>query len=376
MDINADQKFLSQTFTLAKKGLGWTNPNPMVGAIVVKNRKTIAKGYHKKSGLDHAEIAALKSATENPKGATLYVNLEPCSHFGKTPPCVDAIIASGITRVVCCTTDPNPQVRGKGIEKLRQAGIKVDTGLLEKEAKELNEAFFTFHTEKRPFVAIKFASSLDGKIATRTGESKWITNEKAREFARKLRGEYQSILVGINTILKDNPNLGTRIKGKPDPLRIILDSKLRIPLENQVLRDNNVLIVTTEKADREKMEVLEQKGIPVVTLQDDLSFRASPIRQAQGRLRESRNLMSELYKRNIISILVEGGGTKLGSFVDEKLVDKIYAFHAPLIIGGKNAVTAVEGFGAATIADALQLKRISYKKFNDTMLTIGYPKKD
>src|SRR3989344_2010898 len=225
MDENI--KFLKETLKLAKKGLGKVNPNPMVGAVIVKNNKIIGKGYHKKFGYPHAEIEALKNCQQNPKGATLYVNLEPCSHFGKTPPCADAIIKAGIKKVVCCTQDPNPKALGK-------TGIEISFGLLEQEARQLNEAFFTFHEKKRPFIAIKFAASLDGKIATQRGDSKWITNEKARKYSRALRKQYQAVLVGINTVLKDNPHLG-------DSLRIILGSK--IPKNSQVLRNKNILII-------------------------------------------------------------------------------------------------------------------------------------
>jgi len=198
--MSADEIFIRQTLNLAKKGLGWTNPNPMVGAVIVKNNSMIGQGFHHKAGHPHAEIEALNNLTEDPTGATLYVNLEPCSNFGRTPPCTEAIIKHGIKKVVCATPDPNPENRGKGILKLQKENIEVTVGVLKDEAKKLNETFFTFHEKKRPFVAIKFAASLDGKIATRTGDSKWITNEKARIYARNLRGQYQAVLVGINTV--------------------------------------------------------------------------------------------------------------------------------------------------------------------------------
>ncbi|MBI2335133.1 bifunctional diaminohydroxyphosphoribosylaminopyrimidine deaminase/5-amino-6-(5-phosphoribosylamino)uracil reductase RibD, partial [Candidatus Daviesbacteria bacterium] len=270
--MNQDLKFLKETLKLAKKGLGRVSPNPMVGAVIVKNGQIIGKGYHKKFGFPHAEIEALKNCRENPRGATMYVNLQPCSHFGKTPPCIDAIIKAGIKKVICCSLDPNPKIHGK-------AGIEISAGVLEKEARKLNEAFFTFHEKKRPFIAIKFAASLDGKLATRTGDSKWITNEKAREYARSLRARYQAVLVGKNTFLKDQPHLGVRIKGKKDPLKIVLG----------------------------------------------LSINPKNI----------QDLLSILYKKEIISVLVEGGGKTLGSFIDAKVVDKVYAFHAPIIIGGE-----------------------------------------
>ncbi len=332
MNNPPDEQFLRGALNLAKKGMSWTNPNPMVGAILVKDKKIIGKGYHKKTGLPHAEIKTLKACRESPKGATMYVNLEPCAHFGKTPPCTDAIIASKIGRVVCCTLDPNPKVSGQGIEVLKKAGIKVSVGKLKKQARTLNEAFFTFHEKKRPFIAIKFAASLDGKIATHTSDSKWITNQKARDFARNLRGQYQAVLVGINTVLKDDPHLGVRVKGKKDPLRIILGTRAQIPKMAQVLRDQNVLIIKNKKI---------------------------------------HDLLSILREKEIISILVEGGGKTLGNFLDAKLVDKVYAFHAPILIGGEKAVS-VGGKGAQIIQDALHLKDISYKKFDDNLLITGY----
>lgn len=348
--MDEDIKLLKQTLKLARKGMGWTNPNPMVGAIVVKDGQVLGKGYHKRVGLPHAEIEALKNCQRSPKGATLYVNLEPCSHFSKTPPCVDEIISSGIKRVICSTLDPNPKVNGQGIAKLQRAGLITSVGLLEDEAKILNETFFTFHTEKRPFIALKFASSLDGKIATSTGDSKWITNEKARDYARKLRARYQAILVGINTVLKDNPHLG-------NPMRIILDSTLKIPLNSKVLRDTNVLIVTTSRANKRKGEILKQKRFNILTFKEKII----PLTR----------LLDELRKKEIISLLVEGGGETIGNFVDQDLFDKVYAFYAPIIIGGKK-ISVVGGEGSKTIQDAKYLKRISFKRFADNYLVVGY----
>src|SRR3989338_2369516 len=358
MNSQQDQTFLNQALKLAKKGVGATNPNPMVGAVLVKHGRIIGKGYHKGAGLFHAEIEALKSCKESPKGATLYVNLEPCSHFGRTPPCVDEIIKSKISRVVCSTIDPNPKVYGKGMRTLQKAGILFEVGSLAEQARSLNEAFFTFYEKKRPFIALKFASSIDGKIATKTGGSKWITNENARNFARTLRGQYQAILVGINTVVKDNPHLGFRAKGKKDPLMIILDPKLKIPPESQVLRDNNVLLVTTSRASAKKLKLLKQKKINIVKFPDkQISLK---------------KLLAYLRKKGIISILVEGGGKTLGFFVDEKLFDKIYAFYAPIIIGGEGARSPVGGTGISNLKDAMKLKNVSFEKFNNNLLMIGY----
>lgn len=352
-----DIVFIKETLRLAKKGMGWTFPNPMVGAVIVRDGKIIGRGYHKKVGFPHAEVEALRSLKTTAKGATLYVNLEPCSHVGKTSPCVAAIIQRGIKRVVCCSLDPNPKVYGKGVAMLQEAGIQVDRGIGEKEARALNEAFFIFHEKKRPFVALKFAASLDGKIATRTGDSQWITNEKARSFARALRGQYQAILIGITTVLTDDPHLGVRMKGKKDPLRIILDCSLKIPLTSQVLRDANVLIATTTKANKKKKSQLEKQEVPILTFDS----KSIPLKK----------LLQELTKIDIISILVEGGGSVLGSFMDEKLVDKLYAFSAPIIIGGEKGIGAIGGAGAGKVAAARSLTHASFRRFDDNFLVSG-----
>lgn len=352
-----DSYFIKKTLLLAKKGVGWVNPNPMVGAVIVKNGEIISQGYHKRAGLAHAEIEAINSAREKLKNATLYVNLEPCSHHGKTPPCTEAIIKSGINRVVFSVTDPNPAVLGGGVIALKKAGIKVTTGILENEARELNEAFFTFHEKKRPFIAIKFASSLDGKIATKTGDSKWISNEKARKYSHILRSRYQAILVGSNTVLHDDPHLGSRLKGKRDPIRIIIDPTLKIPLTSKVLRNTNILIISTRHADKFKLAELKKRNI------DLIKFNTSEIPLTE--------IIKELSKREIISILVEGGGETIGRFVDQKLVDKVYAFHSPILIGGKTATSAVMGTGFEKVNEALRLTGVSHKLFDDTVLTIG-----
>ena len=357
--MDQDIKFLKETLKLAKKGWGWTNPNPMVGAIIVKNGRIIGQGFHHRVGLAHAEVEALNATTENPKGAAMYVSLEPCVVFGRTPPCTEAIIKSGIKKVVCCSLDPNQKIHGKGISKLKKAGIETSVGRLEQDVRKLNETFFTFHEKNRPFVAIKFATSLDGKIATRTGDSKWITNEKARLFTRGLRAGYQSLVVGINTVLIDNPNLGARLKSRKDPIRIILDPKLQIPLNAVVLRDTNVIIATTIKGDKQKRKKLESKGFTILTFNKESI--AIP------------KLLSALREREIISILVEGGGETLGNFIDAGVVDKVYAFHAPILIGGRNAIS-IGGEGVETVKKAVRLKNTTLKKFGDNLLITGYSK--
>lgn len=351
-----DEFFVKQALMLAKKGWGWTNPNPMVGAVIVKKGRVIGKGFHRRVGLNHAETEALNATIENPKGATLYVNLEPCATFGRTPPCTKTLIKSGLKRVVCCNLDPNIKTHGKGLAALKAAGIETAVGVLEKEGRRLNETFFTFHEKKRPFVALKFAASLDGKMATRTGDSKWITSEKARSFARELRAEYQGLLVGINTVLADNPNLGTRLVNRKDPVRIIIDPRLQIPLNADVLRDTNVIVATTS-VNKTKRKLLESLGVTILTF--DNPKISVP------------ELLTALREKEIISVLLEGGGETLGSFIDTKIIDKVYAFHAPILIGGGKA-RSIGGKGAETIKGALRLKDTLLKRFDDNFLTIGY----
>ena len=354
---NKDLEFLKETLRLAKKGLGWTNPNPMVGAVIVKNGKIIAKGYHKKYGGAHAEVEALKNAKESVQGATMYVSLEPHGFQStNTPPCTTAIIKAGIKKVVCCTLDPNKKVAGKGLEILKAAGVEVECGFLEEEAKKLNESFFTFHQKNRPFVVLKFASSLDGKIATASGDSKWITNDEARQYARQLRGQYQAIMVGANTVIKDNPNLGAG-KNQKEPLRIILDAKLNIPLKGQIFRDNNVLILTTTQCGKVKKEKFVKKGVEVV--------------QLPGVKISAKQIIQVLKEKKIISLFVEGGSGALTTFVDEKLVDKMFVFHAPIIVGGKDSISAINGKGVKTIKESLRLKNVSFKTFGDNFLVSG-----
>ncbi|PIZ64582.1 riboflavin biosynthesis protein RibD [Candidatus Roizmanbacteria bacterium CG_4_9_14_0_2_um_filter_39_13] len=357
-DTETDMFFMKKVLQLAKKGRSFTYPNPMVGALLVKNNIIIGQGYHRKYGHAHAEIETLKSARQDLSGATIYVNLEPCSHIGKTPPCSVALIKAGIKKVICSHLDPNPLVSGKGLRLLQKHGIQIKTGILKEAAQKLNEHFITFHTKKRPFIAVKFASSLDGKIATSTGSSKWITNEKARSYARRLRSAYHAILVGKNTILYDNPHLGCRNHRFKDPIRIVLDSKLSVPFDYQIYRDNNVIIATTTKAPHTKIDQLYKKGIQVLLFDADLI----PIEK----------LVHELKILNIMSVLIEGGSEVIGEFIDKKLVDKAYIFQAPILIGGKKSISAIGGMGVDEVIDAIRLDTISYKTFDDNRLICGY----
>lgn len=287
---------MRRALRLAEKARGWTLPNPLVGAVLVKDGKRIGEGYHAKFGAAHAEVEALKSCSESPKGATLYVTLEPCCHQGKTGPCTKAVIESGIAKVVVASLDPSDKVNGKGVAELREAGVEVELGLLKEEAEELNREFYTFHKKKRPFVTLKVALSLDGKIAATPGEETAITGAAAKKQVHLLRHEHQAILVGAGTVLADDPHLGVREVEGRDPLRIILKGKRKLPKDAQVFRDENFL-------------VLENQSVS--------------------------ELMETLYEKGILSILVEGGHEVFTSFLEEKLLDELHIFQAPILLGKK-----------------------------------------
>ena len=361
---------------LAKRGLGRTSPNPMVGAVIVKNGRIAGKGYHKKAGLPHAEMAALKEAGMNARGATMYVNLEPCDHFGRTPPCTAAIIKSGVKKVVAAMKDPNPLNNGRGFRRLKKNGIKVIKGVLEGEAKRLNEVFVKYVAKKMPFVIVKAAQSLDGKIATKTRDSKWISHPESRRYVHRLRGQVDAVMVGVGTVIRDDPLLTSRLQKKvyslqftvyrkkiKQPIKIIVDSRLKTPLNSRIFNYDSpakVIIATTKKAQKNKIKKLIKIGAEVLIL-----------KEKNGKT-NLRHLMKELGKREITSVLVEGGGELIGGLVDGKLVDKFLFFIAPKIIGGKGAIASVGGEGIDKISQALNLKNTSYRKFGDDLLIQGY----
>ena len=359
-----DDFFMQEALALAARGKGRTSPNPMVGAVVVKGGKVISSGYHKKAGTAHAEVVALNKAGRNAKGATLYVNLEPCCHTGKrTPPCTRAIIKYGITRVVSAMVDPNPAVSGMGLKELQEAGIKTETGVLKDKAQRLNEAFIKYITKKEPFVMLKIAQSLDGKIATAKGESKWITGPEARSHVQKLRNEVDALLVGIGTLKEDNPSLDCRIRGGRNPYRIIVDSRLDIPSGSKVLGydDGKTIIATTKEAGARKIDSLAKGGHTVLV-----------VKERAGRV-ELKSLMKELGKLGILSVMIEGGSAISASVLSEGIVDKVIFFIAPKIIGGVDAIPSVGGRCPARLKDALSLKEIQVSVFGDDILIEGYP---
>lgn len=347
---------------LARKPEGNTTPNPLVGALLVKGGKIVGRGYHRKAGLPHAEIEALKRSGSKAKGATLYVNLEPCDHFGKTPPCTDKIIERGIKRVVIGMRDPNPINCGRGIKKLKRKKINIKCNVLKKESRDLNRVFNTYITKDRPYVTVKAAQSLDGKIATASGESKWITGKSSRRFVHRLRSKVDAVLVGVNTVIKDNPLLTSRIKNaRKQPVRVVLDSNLRISLNSKIIRNRSskVIIATTPSAPKKKASKLRKMGIDVV------SFGGN-----KGRVK-IRLLLKYLAKNEISHLLVEGGGTVTASFIDGGFVDEMLIFVSPRIIGGKDAPTSVEGRGVISINNAFKLNNVKLKRFNKDILIRG-----
>jgi len=362
--VSEEKKWMRMALSLAKKGEGKVSPNPMVGAVIVKNGKVVGKGYHHYFGGPHAEIEAIKDAGEKVKGATLFVNLEPCCHFGKTPPCTEAIIKAKIKKVVAATLDPNPLNNGKGMQILKKAGVEARVGVCEEEAKKINEVFFKFIREKIPYVIVKAASSLDGKIATFEGESKWITGEKSRLAGKKLRDKMDAILVGINTVIKDDPELLPLSRKKRRFLRVILDSTLRIPLEARVLKNQisyPTLIFTTSGANQEKIEKLKDKGVRIKIVEEDKNGRVS-----------LKKVLKELGEVDIASLLVEGGGEVIGSFIREKLVDKLFLFLSSRIIGGKMAPTWVEGEGFGSLSATPRVKVSRLRKIEEDIVLEAY----
>jgi len=364
--LDADDRFMWMALDLARQGRGRTSPNPMVGAVVVQGSEVVATGFHQAAGLPHAEIVALKKAGEKARGATLYVNLEPCNHHGRTGPCTEAIIKAGIARVVAATQDPNPLVPGKGFARLAEAGIKVKQGVLEDKARQLNEAFIKYITTGLPFVGVKVAMSLDGKIGTITGDSQWITGEKARQFVHRLRDQSDAIMVGIETVLKDNPRLTARVEGGggKDPARVIVDSTARLPLDARVIESASsapTILAVTDQAPPEKCKALEDKGVDVIVMPHQ-----------NGRV-DLKALMKKLAEREFAAVLVEGGGTLNYSLLDQRLVDKLFIFIAPLIIGGKESPTAFAGSGIESLKKAWSVENIEMKQFDQDLLLIGYP---
>ncbi len=357
--------FMRRALELAAKGKGFTSPNPMVGAVIVKKGRIIGEGYHRRAGDKHAEIVALESCVEDPRRGALFLNLEPCCHTGRTPPCAEAIIRAGIKRVVAAMEDPNLLVKGKGFELLRHSGIEIEVGLCRQEAEELNEKYIFFIKHKRPFVMIKAALSLDGKIATPTGKSRWLSSPEARKYVHQLRLEYDTIMVGINTVLRDDPRLTARLPDaeKKEIFRVVLDSKLRIPLQCHLVRQKRggeVLIFTTPAAPTERIEQLRSLGVKVIIA-----------KEKEGRV-DLNYALKQLAKRGIISLLIEGGSEVFASALKEKVINKVLFIYAPKIIGGRDSIPLFAGEGKRELASAYKLSKVRSFRLGPDVAIEGY----
>lgn len=349
-------KYMERALELALKGEGKVNPNPLVGAVVVKNGEIIGEGYHKKYGGPHAEVFALEAAGEEAKGADIYVTLEPCSHYGKTPPCAKKIIEMGIKRCFIASLDPNPLVAGRGIKMMQNAGIEVVTGVLEKEAMELNRVFMKYISKKTAYLFLKCGITLDGKIASRTGSSKWITNEIAREKVQKLRNRYMGIMVGINTVLADDPSLTARVEDGRDPYRIVIDPELRIPLISKFVnfQDKKSILVTSElNENSEKIEKLIEKDVKILFL--------------EGKEFKIKEILERIGAEGIDAILLEGGSYLISKAFEEDAIDGGEIFIAPKILGDEKAIPFIKGFNFENIDDGFQLKNVKINSYGNNV---------
>ena len=356
-----DNYYMRMAIRLARKGIGKTNPNPMVGTIIVKDGKIIGRGYHKKCGDYHAEINAINNVKGSIRGSTIYINLEPCSHYGRTPPCVDTLIKKGLKMVVVGTPDPNPEVNGKGIKILRSKGIKVDVGILDTECRQLNEHYFKFIKSGIPYVSVKYAQTLDGRIATKTGDSQWISSEASRKYVHFLRSTNDGIMVGAGTVTADNPQLTVRhVKGM-NPLRIIVDSKLRIPIKSSVLTDDNphqTIIATTSNAPARKITAIKKLGAEVLVVKKERNGKVS-----------FSSLLKELGKREIMSVLVEGGSGMITALLKVNLVDKMIIPISPRILG--KGLEAIGDLNINKIKDAIKFSSFKTMKKGDDLIFEG-----
>lgn len=352
---NRDEIYMARALKLALKGWGLTSPNPMVGAVVVKGGRIIAEGFHERAGGPHAEAAALERAGGRARGATLYVTLEPCCHLKKrTPPCTGAVIRSGVKKVVLAMPDPNPAVSGKGMEELRRAGIEVSAGVLEKQARLLNESYIKFISTGVPFVTLKTAMTLDGKIATSTGESKWITGPGARKLVHRIRSAVDAVLTAAGTVMADDPEMTARIKGGKNPARVVIDPELRSPLSSKIFRTPPATFVVTRKT---LPDALLAAGVKAIHFEGKLSMKW---------------LLRGLGGMGITSVLIEGGASLNAHAFEEGVVDKVMFFYAPKIIGGRESCPSVAGIGAARLEDAWRLHGLSVKKVGEDILVTGY----
>lgn len=365
----AHVRYIRRAIELARRAAGRTHPNPMVGCVIVDGEgRVVAEGYHHRAGEAHAEVEALRLLSDqvDASNCTLYVNLEPCSHHNLTPPCSDAICAAGIGRVVVGTIDPNPRVRGRGIAQLREAGVEVVSGVLEDECLELNRAFFKYITEGLPLVVAKYAMTLDGKIAARTGDSKWITSEESRRVVHELRNETDAILIGTGTLAADDPRLSCRIDGGRDPVRVLIDARLDHAPAARAVRENDsgvpVIVFVSEDVDEERVASLEGRG--------SVEIVRRPV-DAEGKFDPGDILQTLSAHYRLTSVLVEGGGALLGALFDADLIDRVYAFVAPRLVGGALAPSPLMGRGLESMADAAALENVSVSEHGPDLLIVG-----
>ncbi|TCJ77192.1 UNVERIFIED_ORG: diaminohydroxyphosphoribosylaminopyrimidine deaminase/5-amino-6-(5-phosphoribosylamino)uracil reductase [Bacillus cereus] len=360
--MSEHEKYMRLALENAKAMKGQTTPNPLVGSVIVNENRIVGIGVHMKAGEPHAEIYAIRMAGEQTRGGTIYVTLEPCSHHGRTGPCAEAIVQAGIKRVVVATLDPNPLVSGRGIRILQDAGIEVIVGICEEEARKMNEVFNKYIMTKRPFVTVKSGVTLDGKIATSESDSKWITSEEARQDVHQIRNENAAILVGANTVQKDNPSLTTRIPNGRNPIRVIVDSTLRISMKSKVVTDGEAAtwIFTTNNHDAVKKQALEHAGVKVFVTSGEKHINL-------------HEMLDILGQKGVSSLLIEGGGEVNASFIENKLMDKLVLYIAPKIIGGRMAPSFVEGTGITKMQDAIEFKDISFTQVGKDYKFIGYP---
>lgn len=358
-----DEDYMRRAMALADRGRGFVNPNPLVGAVIVRDGNVIGEGWHERFGGLHAERNALARCSEDPRGATMYVTLEPCCHWGKTPPCADALIEAGIARVVVGLGDPNPLVAGKGLAKLSAAGIEVMTGVLEDDLRWQNRVFLKYITTRRPWVTMKTAMTLDGKIASRTGDSRWVTGDSARQYVQRMRAEHMGIMVGMGTVRMDNPMLNCRLEGCPrQPMRIVVSTGADIPEDSQLVRTARefpLLVAHTAKATEERLEAIRQAGGETLLCGE------------KGGRVDADDLLGHLGDKGIDSVLLEGGGELNWSFVRDGLVDEVDAFIAPKIVGGRDAKTPVEGEGFAKMAEAMPWHIRAMKQIGEDVVVIG-----
>jgi len=356
-------KMMRRALVLARRGVGKTSPNPAVGCVVVREGAIVGEGWHRRAGTPHAEVHALRQAGDLARGADVYVTLEPCSHFGKTPPCADALVKAGVGRVFVGMVDPNPKICGRGIERLRSAGIEVATGILEAECRRLNEPFVKHVTTGLPFVILKSAMTMDGKTATAMGDSRWITNEKSRQYVHKLRSMVDAVMVGVGTVMADNPQLTARAPRGRDPLRVVVDSSLRTPPDAQMLHleSTAATLIATVSADVKLIASMESRGAEILRC-----------RERQGRV-DLRDLLAQLGARGVQSVLLEGGSELAGEALRAGLIDKFVLFYAPKVLGGADGFGLFAGPSVSRMDECHRFERVSVRRFGDDVMIEAYP---